>query len=130
MKSGAEGADNFFTIENGPFSPQPNARQMMIPHHADSKNPIFLPNIGFGPPPGVNLGRILGARQLSPFGGGGPSQGALSTPPPPPVESNLCRIDKVHVSQSLLPHIFEAYLASFRRVSRNFWGDYDRTMQG
>ena len=31
---------------------------------------------------GFSLGRILGSRQLGPFGGGS-SQGALSTPPPP-----------------------------------------------
>ena len=45
---------------------------------------FFLLNLGPGHlrGPGVSLGRILGACQLSPFGVGS-SQRAVSTPPPP-----------------------------------------------
>ena len=58
----------------------------------DSKNPIFIfclfLGLGHLRGPGVNLGRILGSHQLSPFlsGLGGSSQGALSSPPAPNVQ--------------------------------------------
>ena len=58
------------------------------PRRADSTNPIFIFCRILGPGhlrgPGVSLGKILGARQLSPFFEGGGPAGGLYRPPPPP----------------------------------------------
>ena len=58
------------------------------PGRADSTNPIFIfcrfLDLGHLPGPGVSLGGFFGGPiNCAPFLGGGPSQGALSTPPPP-----------------------------------------------
>ena len=70
VKSGAKGADNFLTIENGQFLPPPNTKQMEDfsepPRRTDSKNPIFffffcrISGLGHLQGLGVSLGRILG----------------------------------------------------------------------
>ena len=70
MKSGAEGADNFLTIENGQFPPpppkyMPNDDFSEPPRRADSKNPIFnsfcrISGPGHRRGLGVSLGRIVG----------------------------------------------------------------------
>ena len=72
------------------------------PRRADSQNCIFISSRILGPGhlrgSGVSLGRIFGGRQLSPFGGGGASQRAVSTPSPrsckpahpSPLEQHFC----------------------------------------
>ena len=73
------------------------------PRRADSKNPFsFFCRIS-GPGhlrgPGVSLGRILGARQLGPFLGGGLARG-LYRPPPPQLKARppLWKVWKVVLS--------------------------------
>ena len=67
----------FWRIKNGQiFCPKYTASDDFSepPRRTDSKNPIFILcrflGLGHLRGPGVSLGRILGARQLSPFWGG------------------------------------------------------------
>ena len=61
--------NNFLSIENGRMTTLLNPLHVLIPKISF---PFFLPNLGPGHllGPGVSLGRILGARQLTLWGGG------------------------------------------------------------
>ena len=91
-KSGAEGADKYFTIENGQFFRPPNPWQMMI-----FLNPLdaLIPQIPFsfftefwvratsGARGSVSVG-FLGGTSIQPFGGGVLASGLCRPPPPQP----------------------------------------------